>query len=109
MLFTIERIYNSEMIPKHMTCSLENPWRCSGALCSNHTHTNYAPISLSASIRFRLPLWAGWILGEVNEKQSLRVPIFSEITRVPFESFALSFRLVFSSHRPNSFWKDQTN
>jgi len=33
----------------------------------------------------------GWILGEVNEKQSLRVPIFSKITRVAFESFALSF------------------
>jgi len=31
------------MIPKHVACSLENPWRCPGALCSNHTHTNYAP------------------------------------------------------------------
>ena len=51
----------------------------------------------------------GWILREVNEKQSLRVPIFSEITRVLFESFALSFCLAFSSHRTNLFWKDQTD
>jgi len=58
MLFTIECICNSEMIPKHVTCSLGNPWHCLGALCSNHGHTNYAPFSLSASIRFHLPLWA---------------------------------------------------
>jgi len=45
----------------------------------------------------------GWILGEVNEKESLRVPSFLEITRVPSESFALSFCLAFSSHRPNLF------
>jgi len=35
----------------------------------------------------------GWILGEANQKQSPRVPLFSDIPRVPFESFALSFCL----------------
>ena len=54
-----ERIYNCEMIPEHMTCSLKNPWRCPGVLCSNHTQTNYAPFSLLASIRFHPPVWAG--------------------------------------------------
>jgi len=43
MLFTIECICNSEIIPKHVTRSLGNPWHCPGALCSNHTHTNHAP------------------------------------------------------------------
>ena len=50
-----------------------------------------------------------WILVEVNEKQSPRVPIFSEILRVPFDSFPHSFCLAFFSHRPNLFWNDQTN
>jgi len=58
LLFTIERICNSEMIPKHITSSLKNPWRCHGVLCSNHTQTNYASFSLSASIRFHPSLWA---------------------------------------------------
>jgi len=58
MLFMTECICNSEIFPKHVTCSLENPWRCPGALCSNHAHTNYAPFLLSASIRFHLRLWA---------------------------------------------------
>jgi len=59
LLFTIERICNCEMIPTHMTCSLKNPWRCPGVLCSNHTQTNYAPFSLSASIRFHPSLRKG--------------------------------------------------
>jgi len=59
MLFTIERICNGETIPEHVTCSLKSPWRNPGALCNNHNQTKYAPFSLSASIRFHLPLWAG--------------------------------------------------
>jgi len=37
----------------------------------------------------------GWILVEVNEKQSRRVPLFSDSAGIPFESFALSFCLAF--------------
>jgi len=104
MLFTIERICNCEMIPKHVTCSLQNPWRCPGALCSN-----YAPFSLSASIRFHLPLWAGLDIWG-GERETVTSGLhFSKIPRIPFESFALRFCLAFSSHRPNIFWKDQTN
>jgi len=52
-------IGNSEMIPKHMMCSLENPWCCPGVQCSNHTQTNYAPFLRSAFNHFYLLLWAG--------------------------------------------------
>ena len=44
MLFTIEPICNCEMIPNHVTCSLKNPGRSPGALCSNHTKPTMLPI-----------------------------------------------------------------
>jgi len=59
ILFTIERICNCEMTPKHVTCFLKNPWRSPGVLCNNQTQSNYAPFSLSASFRFHLPLSRG--------------------------------------------------
>jgi len=109
LLFATERICNCEMMTKHMTCSLKNPWRCPGVLCSNHAQTNYAPFSLSASIRFHLPLWAGVdISGGERETVTSGPPFFRDSTGIPFESFALSFCLAFSSHRPNLFWNDQT-
>jgi len=37
MSLTIERICNCEMIPKHVTCFLKNPWRSPAALWSNHS------------------------------------------------------------------------
>jgi len=55
-LFMWGRICNGAMIPKHVYCSLKNLWHTPGVLCSNHTQTSYAPFSLSASIRFPLPL-----------------------------------------------------
>jgi len=63
MLFMCELILNCEMIPKHMTCSLKYPWRSPDARCSNHTQTNHAPVSLSLSIRFHLPLSRGGYQG----------------------------------------------
>jgi len=56
VLFTIEPVCNCEMIANHVTCSLKNPGRSPGTLCSNHTQTNYAPYLLSAYICFNLPL-----------------------------------------------------
>jgi len=43
MLFTTEPICNCEMIPNHATCSLKNPRRSPGALCSNHTKPTMLP------------------------------------------------------------------
>jgi len=43
MLFKIEPICNCEMIPNHATCSLKNPGRSPGALCSNHTKPTMLP------------------------------------------------------------------
>jgi len=108
MLFTTERICNCERIPKDVTCSLKNPWRSPGALCSNHTQTNYAPFSLPASIRFYLPLSAGVDIRGDEGETAISGPPLSEIPRVHFESFALSFCLAFSSHRLNIFWNHQT-
>jgi len=56
VLFTIEPVCNCEIIPNHVTCSLKNSGRSLGALCGNHTQTNYAPFLLSAYICFNLPL-----------------------------------------------------
>ena len=42
-------------------------------------------------------------------KNSRLEAFFSEIPRVPFESFALGFCLAFSSNRPNLVWNDQKN
>jgi len=87
-----ERICNYAMIPKHMTRPPKNPWCSTGALCSNHTQTNYAPFSLSASIHFHLPLQGRVrIRGDERETLSPRVPLFSKIPHTPFGSFALSF------------------
>jgi len=109
MLFTIERICNCKRIPKDVTCSLKNPWRSPGALCSNHTQTNYAPVSLPASIRFYLPLSPGVDIREGERETAISGSPFSEIPRVHFASFALSFCLAFSSHQPNIFWNHQTH
>ena len=43
MLFTIEPTCNCEMIPNHVTCSLKNPGRSPGALCSNRTKPTMLP------------------------------------------------------------------
>jgi len=43
MLFTIEPTCNCEMIPNHVTCTLKNPERSPGALCSNHTKPTMLP------------------------------------------------------------------
>jgi len=75
MLFTIERICNCDMIPKHVTCSLKRPYRSPGALCINHTQINHARFSLSASIHFQL-CQQRWILGEVNENEPPRIRFF---------------------------------
>jgi len=92
--------------------SLTQPWcamqQSYDALCSNHTQTNYAPFSLSASIRFHLSLWAGVDIRGGELETAISCPPFSEIPRVHFESFALSFCLDFSSHRPDIFWNHQT-
>jgi len=110
LLFNIERICNCEMIPRHISCSLKNPWRCLGVLCSNHAQANYAPFSLSASICFHLPLWAGVDISEgEREIVTSGPPFFRDFAGIPFEGFALSFCLAFSSHRPNIFWYDQTH
>ena len=82
LLFATERICNCEMMTKHMTCSLKNPWRCPGVLCSNHAQTNYALFSLSASIRFHLPLWAGVDISGGEREAVTSGPLFSEIPRV---------------------------
>jgi len=68
MLFTTERICNCERIPDDVTCSLKNPWRSPGVLCSNHTQTSHAPFTYLCQ--------QGWILGEVKEKQPSQVRLF---------------------------------
>ena len=62
-----------------------------------HTQTNYAPFSLSASIHFHQPLWAGVDIGEGERETVTSGPLFSEMPRALFESFALTFCLVFFS------------
>ena len=95
MLFTIERICNSEMIPKHMACSLEIPDAV--LVC----YAAIIPTPTMLPFRCLLPFVStylceqGWILGEVNKKQSLWVPIFSEITQVPLRVSHLVFAWLF--------------
>ena len=71
-------------------------FRCAAAI-TRHTQTNYAPFWLSASVRFRLPLWAGVDIRGGEWETATSGPLFSEMPRAPFESFALSFCLVLFS------------
>ena len=87
-----ECICNCEMIPQQETCSLKHPWRSCVCYLASIPKSNYAHLSLSASICFHLPLWAGWILREANETRSPRTP-FSQICH---GSFAHKFYLYFS-------------
>jgi len=62
-----------------VTCSLKNLWRISGVLCRNHTQTYlYDPFSLSASVRFHLPLWAGVHIRWGERETVTSGPLFSE-------------------------------
>jgi len=108
MLFMCELILNCEMIPKHMTCSLKYPWRSPDARC-----TAITPKLTMLPFRCLFPfvstyLWAGVDIRGGERETAISGPSFSEIPRVHFESFALSFCLAFPSHRPNIFWNHQT-
>ena len=91
-LFMIELICKCEMIPKHMTCYLKNPWGCPGVLCSNHSQTNYSLFLLSASIRFQLPLWAGVdISGGEREAITSGPPFFQRFRGYTLREFCTEF------------------
>jgi len=88
----IELICKCEMIPKHMTCYLKNPWGCPGVLCSNHSQTNYSLFLLSASIRFQLPLWAGVdISGGEREAITSGPPFFQRFRGYTLREFCTEF------------------
>jgi len=78
MIFVSECICNCEIFPYHMPCSLKNPWRISGVLCSiNHANL---PVDIRGSERVTV---------------TSRLPLVSDMPRVLFGSFALSFYVIF--------------
>ena len=91
MLLTIEPIWNCEMIPNHVTCSLKNPGRSPGALCSKHTKPTMLPFCCLFPFvsTYHCEHRSGYKRGE--RKIVVSSPPFFRIPRVPFESFALGF------------------
>jgi len=101
MLFTIEPICNSEMIPNHATCSLKNP----DAVLVRYAATIPNQLCSFFVVCFHLfqptTVSIGADIRGGERKIVVSSALFSEIPLVPFESFALGFCLAFSSHRPN--------
>jgi len=96
MLFTIERICNCEMIPKHVACSLKIPDAVLLLYAAIIPKPNMLPFCCLLPFVFAYLCEQGWILREVNEEQSPRVPLLSKIMRVS-DSFALLWPVFFQS------------